>query len=202
MFSSTALKRVVAGLLIGGLFALALSFLILLDGPASARVYWPATGAVGMLGAWTTVGAAVGLLAGFAVHVIGERCSGARYSRVRDSSVTPLSPRRALRSQRFWHALFLCLGAGPFLTVTQYCRTRGTYRTDGLDLMGWPFPFFTRGGGTVYRERYHADNLLLDVVLWIAIATVAALMAKYGFRRFGVRMLLALRSFLGVSKRG
>ncbi|MEN6451165.1 MAG: hypothetical protein ABFC96_11795 [Thermoguttaceae bacterium] len=193
-----AKRGAMLGVAVGGLSGLLMGALVALTGPCLGWMNW-----LGMLEAWTVGGAISGLIASVAAQVVGEFLSishtvwtGATSPQGR----SPLSRRRAIRSRRFWSAFFIALYFGPWLSILVYCGSRGAHRTDGFELVGWPFSYFARGGFSC-EEHYDLLGLAGDIAVWIAMATAGGLIRMDGFRRFYARVLLLLRNAIGASRR-
>ena len=143
-----------------------------------------------MLGMWGTGGAVVGLVTGFVLDIVGAICTVTPDAATNHTSST--QSKRSLRAQRFWRAVWVSLPIAACLSLIAFWRTYGAYQTDGFEYVGWPLPFFTRGGCS-YAERYDLPGLIVDVGAWIGITAVLGLVMRYGAFRLSVKVFRFLR---------
>jgi hypothetical protein len=89
-----------------------------------------------------------------------------------------------LRLRYFWIGLSVSFLVAICLNFLPYYFSYHAYECDGVEVMGWPFPFFERGGlsGFVHRS-------LVAFLVDMLVATVLALVIGIGFRN-GTRPIL------------
>jgi hypothetical protein len=113
---------------------------------------------------------------------------------------SPASEKRLLQSRHYWQLCFGLLILAACASLIPFCHTLGAYRTDGEEVVGWPHPFYFRGGFS-YLEGYRLDNLMIDIGVWTTLAVSAASVARKGTRRISIRVILWLRNSLAANRR-
>jgi hypothetical protein len=78
-----------------------------------------------------------------------------------------------------WKRFFFVLGAMGVVNLLPLLASWKAYRTDGMEIVGWPLTFRERGGFS-YIEEFYLFNLLIDVAIAVAVSVVGARLLRNG----------------------
>lgn len=99
--------------------------------------------------------------------------------------------RALLRSRHYWIGFSFVLPITIYLNAIPYGLSHGAYRTDGLEVAGWPLCFLERGG-FVYYEHFDYLFLLIDMLVAMGLAMAAGISLRDGIGPFLTRARVLL----------
>ena len=76
-------------------------------------------------------------------------------------------------TKKFVTAFAVTTLLAAFANLLPYLQTRGAYKTDGLEIIGFPFTFRQRGG-YYYVDDFRIGLLLADIVIALLFAFLVA----------------------------
>ena len=146
----------------------------------------------GLFFMWALRGAGLGLITGAIVTLVVLLLPG-RSSYVEKLAPTATGNRRRTAVRRSWLVLWVSL---PLLACSTslwtYQQTFRAYGTDGMECVGWPVPFYGCGG-FVFHSFFDDEAIVIDTGAWIAMAALAALIARFGVYRLSIKAFQRLR---------
>jgi hypothetical protein len=104
--------------------------------------------------------------------------------------------RELLQSPCVWVAFGVSLLFILALNVIPYYLSRGAYRTDGDEVIGWPLYFWIGGGGIVYTERINAVTVVVDLLAVLILPIATGVSFRNGAGAFFRRTRILLRKSL------
>jgi heme/copper-type cytochrome/quinol oxidase subunit 2 len=95
------------------------------------------------------------------------------------------------RSSCFWTAFCFTFLVVLSLNLIPYYRTHGAYRTDGVEVVGWPLDFWVCGGFSP-TVRIDVLALLVDILAAMVLPAATGIAFRNGVRPFFRRGRIAL----------